>query len=410
MIPFDKAQQIVLENVRPRGAEKVPLAGADGRYAARPLKARLDTPRYDQSAMDGFAVKVADLRGASPKSPARLTLDGDLPAGSTRRPRLRAGHTVKVFTGSMLPVGTEAVVMIEYSRARGNSVALTREAAEGDHIRRRGEEFTKGDMLIDRGTRIDPSVVGLLATFGHVEVPVFKLPSVTLLTLGDELVPLGKRLSAGKIYNSNQFSLTAALKRIGVERVRTRIVRDDYAALRREMKRGLRESDIVLAAGGASVGDYDFVRPVTEEIGIDEHFRAVAVKPGKPVFFGTWKASGRGAGHKILFGVPGNPVSALVSLHEFVRPALKKMMGDPAPASLIVPAEIAEECTKKPGRLRLLRGSLERRDGRLFVHPRRKQGSHMMGGMANADCLIRFPGSSRRLEKGQSVDVILINW
>jgi molybdopterin molybdotransferase len=188
------------------------------------------------------------------------------------------------------------------------------------------------------------------------------------------------------------------------------MVRDDPSALRRAITRGLRESDIVLAAGGASVGDYDFVRPVAEEIGIVEHFRAVAVKPGKPVYFGTWGPAGGASKRKLLFGVPGNPVSALVALHEFVRPALRKTMGHPAPADLELWAEITVECTKKPGRLRLLRGRLETKNGRLLVHPRSRQGSHMMGGMASADCLICFPREEKRLAKGRLVQVKMISW
>lgn len=410
MITCDKAQQTVLKNVRPLGVEKIPLQNADGRYLARAITARFDAPRFDQSAMDGFAVKLADLAGAGAESPAELIVDGDLPAGTTRRPLLRRGHTVKVFTGSMLPVGAEAVVMVEDSRAGRGKAYLTREPSAGENIRRRGEEYVKGDPLLKRGTPIDPSVIGLLATFGHTEVPVFKLPRVTLLTLGNELVPLGLPLGTGRVYNSNKFSLVAALKRIGVRSVRTRIVRDNPGALRREMARGLRESDVVLAAGGCSVGDYDFVRPVTAQIGVREHFRAIAVKPGKPVFFGTWKAPGRRGGARVVFGVPGNPVSALVSLHQFIRPALKKIMGDPMPADLILSAEITGECNKKRGRLRLLRGRLEVSNGRLLVHPRRRQGSHMMGGMANADCLILFPLDQERLKKGDTVQVKLINW
>jgi molybdopterin molybdotransferase len=410
MIPFDEAKLIVLNDARPLGVEKLALHQADGRYLARSLNARLDMPRFDQSAMDGFAVKLVDLAGASAKHPVALTLDGDLPAGSTRRPRLRRGHTVKVFTGSTLPEGTEAVVMVEYSRTRGNTVYLKKEASAGDHIRRRGEEYSKGDLLMKTGSLVDPSVIGLLATFGYAEIPAFKLPSVTLLTLGDELIPLGVALKAGKIYNSNKFSLTAALKRIGVRKIRARIVPDDRAALRRAITRGLDESDVVLAAGGASVGDYDFVRPVTADVGIEERFRAVAVKPGKPVFFGTWKAPGRGGAAKLFFGVPGNPVSALVCLHQFVRPALRKMMGDPAQREQFLSAELAGECVKRPGRLHLTRGRLESRDGRLVVHPLSRQGSHMMGGMANADCLILFPSHQHKLSRGQTVQVVRIDW
>lgn len=410
MIPFDRARRLVLDAAHALGVEKVPLEDADGRLLARPLKAHLDMPRFDQSAMDGFAVKTADLKGAGPKKPAELILDGDIPAGALRRPRLRPGHTIKVFTGSMLPLGTEAVVMREYSRVRGDIVQLVREPSPGEHIRRRGEEFAKGEPLLDRGTPIDPAVTGLLATFGHADVAVYLRPTITLLTIGDELVPLGGRLGPAKIYNSNKLALTAALKRIGVGRIRARIVPDDPSALRRAMTRGLRESDVLLAAGGASVGDYDFVRPVTAELGIRERFRAIAVQPGKPVFFGTWHAPGRSGPTRLVFGLPGNPVSALVSLHQIARPALQKMMGHPAPADLGLTAEITEECRKKPGRLRLLRGRLETTGGRLVVTPSRHQGSHMISGMAYADCLILFPLDQERLEKGQQVDVKLLAW
>lgn len=409
MIPFEKALRIVLDNALTLGVEKIPLGDAEGRYIARDIRARNDMPRYDQSAMDGFAVRLPDTKTAKSGSPAELILDGDLPAGSRRRPRLRPGRTVKVFTGSMLPHGTEAVVMVENSKINGRAVLLYHSPCRGDHIRRRGEEYAKGDRLIDRGTLIDPSVMGLLATFGHAEVPVFRLPRVTLLTLGDELVPVGEPLRAGKIYNSNMFSLTAALRSIGVKRVNARIVPDDRAALRREIRRGLRDSDVVLAAGGASVGDYDFVRPVARDIGIREHFRSVAIKPGKPVFFGTWTKKERG-GTRLMFGVPGNPVSALVSLHQFIRPALMKIMGHPDPRELVLTAELAEACSKRPGRLHLLRGRLETRDGRLLVHPRSRQGSHMMGGLANADCLICFPREETHLAKGARVRVKLISW
>ncbi len=410
MISFDKALRTVLRTARPLGIETVRLQEADGRVLAKTLKARFDMPRFDQSAMDGFAVRLSDLDGARPGSPVRLELDGDIPAGRTSRRSLSPGHTVKVFTGSMLPAATEAVVMVEYSRVRGRTVELTREPAPGDHIRNRGEEYGKGHPLLERGTRLDPPSIGLLATFGHPQVPVYARPTVTLLTIGDELVPLGKPLSAGKIYNSNLFSLTAALKRIGSGRIRTRSVPDNPGRLRSAIARGLGESDVVLAAGGASVGDYDYVRPVAKELGIVEMFRAIALKPGKPVFFGTWRARGEKPGTRLVFGLPGNPVSSLVSLHQLVRPALLRMMGVPEPVEMGLSAELSEECRKRHGRLGLLRGRLEAKDGRLVAHPRSRQGSHMLGGMAVADCLILFPADRRRLEKGEQVGVKLLSW
>jgi molybdopterin molybdotransferase len=410
MIPFERALSLVLDAAGPLRVERVPLLDADGRFTAAPLRARAQMPRYDQSAMDGFAVRLVDVRGAVPGSPSELALDGDLPAGSRRRPTLRPGRTIKVFTGSPLPRGTEAVVMREYTRQRGDKIFFERGASREENIRRRGEEYNRGDLLLDRGAAVGPAAIGLLAGFGYERVPVFARPSITLVTIGDELVRLGRPLKPGMIYNSNEFSLTAALRRIGCGRIRAVTVRDDPNALRRRLARGLRESDVVLAAGGASVGDYDFVRPVAESLGIDERFRAIAVKPGKPVFFGTWRAPGRGAGTRLFFGLPGNAVSALVSLHQLVRPALRKMMGDSGLSELSLTAELTEGCSKRHGRLQLMRGRLAAVDGRLLVSPEARQGSHMMGGMAGADCLIHFPAGRQRLEAGESVKVGLISW
>jgi molybdopterin molybdotransferase len=230
------------------------------------------------------------------------------------------------------------------------------------------------------------------------------------LTLGDELVPLGKKLGPGLIFNSNEHALTAALKRVGVSRIRAKTLRDDTAAMRREMSRSLRNSDILVTAGGASEGDYDFVPRVAAELGIRERFQKVAIKPGKPNYFGTWRAPGRGGRTRFVFGLPGNAVSALVSFYQLVRPAMLKMMGLPAPTELDLTAEITEDCHKKKGRLEWLRGKLEIVDGRLLVHPSKRQGSHMMGGLAAADCLIYFPGDRDLLRKGEQVDVRQINW
>jgi len=430
MISFPEAIRLVMETAPTLGIERVRLKDADGRFLARPIKARLDMPRFDQSAMDGFAVKLADVKGASPESPAELTLDGDVPAGSRRRPRLRNGHTVKVFTGSVLPLGTEAVVMREFSKSHGDRVLLERGASPEENVRRRGEEYARGDLILDRGARIDPAVIGLLATSGHEEVPVFARPSVTLLTIGDELVPLGRKLGPSKIYNSNQHALTAALKRVGVDRIRARTLPDDPAVMRREMTRGLRESDVLITAGGASVGDYDFLRRVAAECGIKEGFRAIAVKPGKPNFFGTWRppreaagrartgggsrsgarAGSRDAGTRLVFGLPGNSVSALVSFHQLVRPGLLKMMGLSELDEPKLSAELTDECHKKPGRMELVRGRLETAGGRLLVRPTKRQGSHMMGGLAAADCLIIFPRDKKQIMKGEHVEVKPLAW
>jgi molybdopterin molybdotransferase len=286
-------------------------------------------------------------------------------------------------------------------------------AAPGEHIRRRAEEYRRGDPLLPAGTRITPPVVGLLANFGHGTVVVHRRPAVGLVTIGDELAAPGERLAAGQIHNSNEPALLASLQELGLARVAARVVRDDPAALRRALRTLLARSDVVITAGGASVGDHDHVRGEAVRAGVREIFRRVAVKPGKPTYFGTVPGRRRGAGgsrHRLFFGLPGNPVSALVCFQLFVRPALLRMMGLAEVAALTLRAELAEECRKAPERLEWLRGRLEFRDGVLRVVPSKRQGSHMLGGLATADCLIRFPRTATRLAAGEEVEVRLLPW
>ncbi|MFH1844580.1 MAG: gephyrin-like molybdotransferase Glp [bacterium] len=419
MIGFDEALGRVLDLAPLLPVEKVPLEDAVGRVLARPATARFGMPRFDASAMDGYAVKLSDVDNACAETPAILELAGELPAGDATRRTLRHGQTIKVFTGSNLPAGTDAVVKREYCQEAGDgTVWMERPALGREHIRFKGEEYHRGDTLLEAGTILDPPQIGLLATFGHAEVPVHEIPSVTLITMGDELVPLGESLGPSQIYNSNSFALQAALQRLGVTVARTLTLPDDPAALRRAIRQGLRRGRMVVTAGGASVGDYDFVRPVAGEVGIREIFRQIAIKPGKPVFFGTWQpdSSRRHSERRLFFGLPGNPVSALVSYHQLVKPALLKMMGRSAVIGQFLTATLAADLHKRPGRRVLVRGVLEvdlpsePGGSGLHVRPVTRQGSHMPGGLASADCLILFPSQATELYKGDAVRVQLLSW
>jgi molybdopterin molybdotransferase len=406
VISYEEALQRVLSHTPVLQQETVALEDARGRFLARATKAKLDMPRFDQSAMDGYAVRVADLAGASDREQVELAVIGELPAGSQRRLELRSGTAAKVFTGSRLPAGTEAVVMKEYCEDLGDHVRVKRKPAPREHIRFKAEEFRRGDPLLPANTLVTPPVIGLLATFGHSEVRVHRRPHVSLITIGDELVPPGGKLGAGKIYNSNQPALAAALHELGVVSVWRRLVGDDPQALMRTLKAALRRSDVVITAGGASVGDHDHVRAVAAEMGIREVFRKIAVKPGKPVIFGLAGSHPR----RLFFGLPGNSVSALLSFYQLVKPALLRMMGAGDSDVLTLQATLSDDCRKRPGRLEWLRGRLIVRNSKLNVHPCKHQGSHMMSGLAEADCLIHFPREHKSLKRGESVTVHLLSW
>ena len=403
MIAYEQAVRKVLDAVRPLPAETVPLDAADGRVLAGAVKARLDLPRFDQSAMDGYAVRVADLRRAG-RAPVTLRLAGEMPAGCDRRLPLRSGCAVKVFTGSMLPRAAEAVVMKEYTREADGAVTIERAASPGEHIRRRGEELRRGTPLLAAGTAVTPPVLGLLAANGVARVRVHRQASVALVSLGDELAAPGEPLRQGQIRDSNGPALAAALARLGVARVRRPTVGDDPRALRRVLAREMKRYDAVITVGGASVGDHDHVEAVRKALGVREVFNRVAMKPGKPNVFGT------APGGCLMFGLPGNPVSALVSYHQFVAPALRRLRGEDAVPAWELQAVLAAPLGKRTGRLEWVRGRVDLADGRFVARPTKGQGSHMLSGLAGANALLEMPRDVKSLPVGSQVRVRLLDW
>lgn len=404
MIDFEAAVAAVLAAAAPLPAERLPLEEAAGRVLAADVRSRLDLPRFEQTAMDGIAVRAADLQGASAAAPRRLRLTGEIPAGSPRRPVLKAGDAVKVFTGSPLPRGADAVVIQEDCVFAEGSVTVAAAPRIGAHIRRRGEELRRGDLLAAAGAVLTPPVLGLLAGNGTDPVRVVGAPEVALVTLGDELAPPGARLGPAQIRDANGPALAAALARDGAGRIRRAHVGDDPRALRRVLSRECTRCDLVVTVGGASVGDHDHVKSVRAGLGVTESFTRVAVKPGKPVVFG------RAPGGCLLVGLPGNPVSALVSYLHFVRPLLKRLRGeDPAPPVLL--ELILDVPLRKPaGRLEWVRAVTVETLGERRVRPLRGQGSHMLGGLARAEVLIRFPADRMELPAGARVQALPVEW
>ncbi len=407
LLPYPEALKIVLANVHPVGTEVLPLAEALGSYLAEPANALHHSPRFEQSAMDGYAVLMADVQTARENKPVTLELVGELPAGDQSLLTLKPGQTIKVFTGSRLPAGTEAVVMKEFVTLTDKQAVVAWRVLEGDHIRRVGEEFQRGDEILPEGTRVTPPVVGMLAFLGRKSVSVGRLPSATVITMGDELVAPGEKPGPGQINDSNGPAMVAALRALGLVEVNHARVVDDPAALREAMAAGLKDSDVLITVGGASVGDYDYVHECRAALQVRDLFAKVAVKPGKPNLFGL------GPEGTPVFGLPGNPVSALVSYHQLVKPALVRMMGGPLPTAPMVPVKLNQSTGKKKGRLNWLRGILRfdpSVEPGLTADQLSGQGSHMLSGLALATALLEIPADSDGAAAGETVLAVPLKW
>jgi molybdopterin molybdotransferase len=419
MISYEEALARVLRNAHPLSSVRVRLEDALGYCLAENIRAREPVPLFDQSAMDGFGVRASDVAEARPDSPVRLKLAGMVRAGDDARRPVRSGTAVRIFTGAKVPPGVQAVVVQESCEETGGDVLVRESVPDGRNIRRKGEEIRRGARVLSAGARITPPVIGLLATLGYPSFLVHRKPRVTLLVTGNELVALGRPLRPGRIRDSNSHALAAALKDTGIEEVSVRRIKDDEALLRQALMAALQDSDFVLTSGGVSVGEYDLVKDAAVSAGVRTVFWKVAIKPGMPNYFGVWdrgsrraRAGGKKAapGKMLLFGLPGNPVSALVSYHQFVRPALLKMSGQRTSGRFVFPAALEKDVSKKAGRAEFARGVVRVNNGALNVVPTDQQGSHMLSGLASANCLIHLASDATLVEHGQQVPVELLSW
>lgn len=409
MLTWDEALSRILARTSVLERQHVRLEAAAGRVLAEPLMARNDSPPFDLSAVDGFGVHAADVVSASPRHPIRLRLAETIHAGGVGKTRFQRGTVIKILTGACVPRGVEAIVMKEDCQEESTTVAVHRRVKPGENVRPRGGEFRKGEKVLPTGVRITPPVIGLLATFGYARVSVHKRPAVTLVVTGDELLSPSRELEPGKIRDANSYALAAAIRATGIDKCRRIRLKDRPALLEKRLADAMKRSDVVVAVGGMSVGDRDFIRPILGKLGVEEKFWRVAIKPGKPAFFGL--ASHRGRGRPCLvFGLPGNPVSALVCFHQLVKPALSKMMGLLSATRLSLPARLIGERRKQPGRLEWLRGTLTCQDGDVRVEPTSGQDSHMLGGLARANCLIHFPQAADHLADDEEVIVEPLSW
>ncbi|MBI4115641.1 MAG: molybdopterin molybdotransferase MoeA [Candidatus Omnitrophica bacterium] len=400
MISVEEAQKIILENTKPSSPKRIPLMDSLGLILAEDVYANTDLPPFTSSAMDGFAIRSTDTKIASSSSPLSLKLIEDLPAGTIPKKVLIPGTCTRIMTGALLPKGADAVVMAEETEVEGREVRMRRPVAFAENIRLQGEDVKKGKLVLSKGTVVTPQAIGLLAALGFDRVCAFPKARVAILSTGDELIPISRRLSRGKIRDSNSYTLEALLKKENAEVIRLGIAKDSLDSLRGKIKKGLR-SDLFLVAGGVSVGTHDLVKTIFREMGVKELFWKVRIKPGKPIFFGK-------KGGTLVFGLPGNPASSFVSFEIFVRLVLRKKMGESNPLSPFQKAVLTQDLSHQEGRVDFIRAIAEKDNGALEVRSSGVQGSHCLSSLARCNALIRLDEGVSRVPKGKEVEVLFL--
>lgn len=400
MIPVEQALQIILESVGARAPESTPLQEALGLVLAESVTASSDLPPFDNSAMDGFAVRIADVRGASAAHPVELPIATEVAAGDGADVALPSGQAIRIMTGAPVPPGAEAVIRVEDTEVVGDRVRLKVSCALGENVRRAGEDVAAGAPVLAAGMVLTPARLQMAAAVGRPRLAVVRPVRVGILATGDELVELDSPLQAGQIRNSNAYGLYAQVLAAGAIPVPLGIARDTRADTEAKLRAGLATADVVVSSGGVSMGEYDFVAAVLSELGT-VHFSAIAQQPGKPLTFATVDG-------KPCFGLPGNPVSTMVSFELYVRPALRRMMGHRALFRPMVEAELLQGLRSPEGKRSFLRAVVATADGRVTATLTGPQGSGMIHSLVDANALLVIPEATRRMEAGERVKALLI--
>jgi molybdopterin molybdotransferase len=354
--------------------------------------------------MDGYAVRVADLLGASGERPAELEVTYEVPAGGRAERPIGPGEAVRILTGAPVPPGADAVVRQEDTEREGSRLRVRVAPEIRDNIRDAGEDVRAGEQVLAAGTIVGPSHVGMLASLGRGVVPVHQRPRVAILSSGDELVEPDEAVDGGRIVSSNSYSLAAQCLEVGAEPVYLGIARDTPEDLERHFRAGL-GADVIVSSAGVSVGDRDYVRRVLTKLGCSLVFWGVKIKPGYPLAFGRFAPDGG----PLVFGLPGNPVSAMMTFEQFVRPALRKLIGHRNWFRPTLRAKLAETLTKKAGRLHFVRVELERRDGDVIARSTGSQSSGVLRSMTRAQGLLLFPAEATELCEGDTATVQVLD-
>lgn len=395
ILSVEQAQTHILGNVAAlQASEPVSLWQAQGRILAETVCAPLDVPPHRNSAMDGYAINHADLLDAKP-----LRMVGASFAGRPFVGTVQPGECVRIMTGAVVPEGTDSVAMQENVQRDGDTIRLTGSLKLGDNVRHPGEDMRTGDTVLTLGRQLNAADMGLLASLGIDEIKVLRRPRVAFCSTGDELKSVGEPLQAGDIYDSNRYTLYGLLQNLDVDIIDLGVVRDTPAAVEHAFQQAMQQADVFITSGGASVGEADYVTSTLERLG-RVNFWKIAMKPGKPLSFGT-------LGECVFFGLPGNPVAVMATFMLFVRPAILRLRGESLPTVPEYTALCTTPLKKAPGRKDYQRGVCERDErGQWHVRSTGEQGSHILRSMSQANCFIALPREVGNLEAGATVTII----
>jgi molybdopterin molybdotransferase len=400
LLEIDRARELVLESARPLEEETVTLDDALGRVLSRELRSTAPVPSFDSSAMDGYAVRSGDLDGAGEEMPVTLELVGESRAGHPMGGLLGPRQAAAISTGAMIPEGADAVVPLERATASDGRVQLHQAVPAGADIRRSGEDIRPGTAVLDAGRILGPAAIGVAASLGQASLHCRRRPLVSVIATGDELLEPGAESQPGTIYNSNGHAVPALARRAGALTSATAAVGDDPAATHEVIAGALGASDVLVLCGGVSVGAHDHVRQTLARLGAEQHFWGIALKPGKPTWFGTREG-------QLVFGLPGNPVSAMVTFTLLVAPALRAMMGA-ARIRHEARGALSDDYEKPAGRAHAVRCRLEADETGLRATPTGHQGSHVLSTMLDADALAIVPAATERVRAGEPVELELL--
>lgn len=393
---FESARAIILEHVLALPSESVALPEVVGRVIAEEIIAPWDMPRFDNSAMDGFAVRFEDCKPGT-----ILRVASHIPAGiDARHLPVQPGCAARIMTGAPLPPGADTIVPLEESSEEDGRIVITGPVVQGNHVRVRGEDVSKGERVIATGTMLRPAEINMLASFGYRDVAVYRRPEVAILSTGDELVEPGEELRPGQVVNSNDYALAAAVREVGGVPLLLGIARDNRHSLTDKISAGL-NADVLVTTAGVSLGDRDFVCEILQSLGVERLFWKLDIKPGRPTAFGVKQG-------KPVFSLPGNPVSSLVTFEMLVRPALLKMMGHTHVLEPTVKAILKKAIHKKPGRVQFLRVTVVAEGERLIAASAGDQNTGILTTLLRANGIAVLPADREQFEAGDEVEIHLI--
>jgi molybdopterin molybdotransferase len=400
-LSLEEAQNVILNSVIPLGCESIPILEAFNRILYEDVVSDIMIPPEDDSAMDGYAVIADDTFGASVNNPVRLKIKGEIQSGgSIIGKKVLRGTAIRIMTGAQIPEGADAVVKFEDTEEEEDYVRIYQQIAKYKNYRFQGESIKKGDIALYKGERLSSAGVGILASLNRKTVKVYKQPTVSIISTGDEIADLGEEIRAGQVRNTNAYTVYSEVKKYGSLPIYLGVAKDTMQDMKEIFTRAL-TSDVVISTGGVSMGRYDFVKDVFRDLDIGLQFEWIKVKPGKPFVFGRKE-------NKLIFGLPGNPVSTLTSFIQFVRPALLRLMGAKKITKPIVNAILEEDLSKKPRVKNLVRGYFTVKDNEFHVSTTGNQGSSVIRSMNDANCLIVIPEGVTEVKAGEKVAIQLI--